>query len=77
MYSVEIQKLHYQNRIDRLSKKGMLNENLIRKAARNLRKLNWSKPLENQLCRANKNSGGHRIMYDEFEFDMEILLSIV
>ena len=40
MYSVEIQKLHYQNRIDRLSKKGMLNENLIRKAARNLRKLN-------------------------------------
>lgn len=40
MFSVEVKKLHYQNRIERLSKKGMLNEKLIRKAARNLRKLN-------------------------------------
>jgi len=39
MFSMEIQKLHYQNRIEHLSKRGMLNEKLIRKAARNLRKL--------------------------------------
>ena len=39
MNPVETKKLHYQNRIDRLSKKGMVNDNLIRKAARNLRKL--------------------------------------
>lgn len=39
MYSLEIQKLHYQNRIAHLSKKGQTNEKLIRKATRNLRKL--------------------------------------
>lgn len=36
----EVKKLHYENRIERLAKHGMLNENLIRKATRNLRKLN-------------------------------------
>ena len=39
MINKDVMKLHYENRIASLSKKGAVNENLIRKAKRQLRKL--------------------------------------
>ena len=39
MTGKELKVLHYENRIAHLGKRGMVNENLIRKAKRQLRKL--------------------------------------